>query len=180
MSNLPNTVDPTSGKITITAPPPNHPGFMQNITGGLIDAAAAKTSASIAEQASHAKAFGVTMRGSGRSKRRFSMKGGGADANMPILPEAHSIPGVSHTSVHMNAMNTLNQLKADGVYDNLANATPYKVGGFRFRGDEQVGTSRQKRTHKGKKHGRPSKRRTYRRNSRRNAHRTRGRNRSHK
>ncbi len=171
MSNLPNTVDPTSGKIIITAPPPNHPGFMQNITGGLIDAASSKTSTSIAEQASHAKAFGVNMRGSGR-KRRFTMKGG-QDAMIPTIPEAHSIPGISHTSVHMNAMNTLNQLKADGAYDNLLNATPYKTGGFRFRGEDQAKMGGQKRTHKGKKHGRPSKRRSHRRHSRRNAHRTR-------
>ena len=178
MSNLPNTVDPTTGKIIITAPPPNHPGFVQNITGGLIDAASAKTSASIAEQASHAKAFGVNMRGSGR--RRFMMKGGQQDANIPMLPEAHSIPGVSHTSVHMNAMNTLNQLKADGAYDNLLNATPAKVGGFRFRGEEQEKMGGRKRSRKVKKHGRPSKRRSGRRNSRRHAHRTRRRNRSHK
>ena len=175
MSNLPNTVDPTTGKIIITAPPPNHPGFMQNITGGLIDAASAKTSASIAEQASHAKAFGVTMRGSGR-KRRFTMKAGGADANVPMMPEAHSIPGISAANVHMNAMNTLNQLKADGAYDTLLNATPYKVGGFRLRGEEQQKMGGRK----GKKHGRPSKRRTHRRHSRRNAHRTRRGNRSHK
>ena len=173
MSSLPHIVDP-SGKIIVTAPPPNHPGFMQNITGGLIDAASAKTTSSIAAQAAHAKGFGVTMRGSGR--RRRTVKRGGADANIPMLPEAHSIPGVSHASVHMNTMNTLNQLKADSAYDSLLNATPAKVGGFRLRGEEQEKMGGRK----GKKHGRPSKRRSHRRHSRRNAHRTRRRNRSHK
>lgn len=177
MTDLPNTVDPTTGKITITAPPPNHPGFTQNIQGGLIDASAAKTASSIAEQASHARALGATMRGSGR---RFKfMRGGSNDANIPILPEAGSIPGVSNDGVHLKLMDNLNQMKANAVYDSLANAPPAKVGGFRLRGDTQVETGGRKRRRKTKKNGR-SKHRTHRRGSRRNAHRTRRRHHVHR
>lgn len=166
MTSLPNTVDPMSGKILITSPPPNHPGFMQNIQGSLIEASASKTASSITEQASHAKALGATMRGSGR---RFKIMRGGNDANIPTVPQAHSIPGVSASNVHMSLMDNLNQMKADASYDSLANATPYKVGGFRLRGEEQVATGRRKRSRKTKKHG-SSKHRSNRGNRRVSRH----------
>ena len=177
MTDLPNVVDSSTGRITITAPPPNHPGFTQNIQGGLIEASAAKTAASIAAQASHASALGATMRGSGR---RFKfMRGGSKDANIPTLPEAGSIPGVSGDAVHLKLMDNLNQMKADGAYDSLSNSAPVKMGGFRLRGESQVETGGRKRRRKTKKNGR-SKHRTHRRVSRRNAHRTRRRHHVHR
>ena len=130
--------------------PPQHTGFMQNIKGGLLEASAAKTASSISAQASQARGLGVTMRGSGKRRK---MKGG-TDARIPIIPEAHSIPGVSHDNVHLKLIDTFNQLGADSVGDKLINATPYKVGGFRFREtDEEPFGGR-----KTKKHGRRHKR----------------------
>jgi hypothetical protein len=183
MTTLPNTVDP-SGKIMITQGPAPHPGFIQNIQGGLIEASASKTASSIAEQASHAAGLGVTMRGSGRKtpKKRFSfLRGGGVlDAHPPSIPQAGSIPGVSHDNVHLGLMNNLNQMKTSGVYDNLANATPYKVGGMRLRDEPEYPFGGRKRSRKVKKDVRLRKRRSNRRNRRSNVNRTRRGGRHHR
>ena len=165
MTSLPHSVG-DGGRITITQGPTPFTGFQQNITGGPITAAANKTATSIAQQASHASKLGVTMRGSGR-------KGGASMlANIPTVASANSIPGVSHDKVHIAGVDALNQARASAVYDNLAGATPYKVGGFRFRGDDTVTSGRRKRVRKTKKHGRRGNR-SHRRNHRKSSHRTR-------
>ena len=92
-----------------------------NIQGGLLNAGAAKTAASIAQQAGDAKAGGVTMRG------------GGTTISVPPVPEGGTIPGVSFAGNHANLVGIANQLKAGAVYDNLGGTTPYKVGGRRRR-----------------------------------------------
>jgi len=92
-----------------------------NVQGGLLNAGAAKTAASIRQQASDAKAGGVTMRG------------GGTTISVPPVPEGGTIPGVSFAGNHANLVGIANQLKAGAVYDNLGGTTPYKVGGRRRR-----------------------------------------------
>lgn len=151
MTSLPNTVT-TSGQILVNSGPPLHTGFTQNITGTPIDAAAAKTLAAHAQQVATAKAMGAGQKGSSRKRR---MRGGtNLNASIPSIPEAGTIPGVSHVQNHLDAVNNLNQIRADQVYDGLHNATPRAVGG--------------KRSRKVKKHGRSHKR-THRRKHRKHA-----------
>lgn len=162
MTSLPNTVGP-NGQIIINSGPPLHTGFVQHIEGGPIEAAAAKTMAAHASQVAAAKALGAGQKGS--SRRRRKMKGGvNLNANIPSIPEAGTIPGVSHAQNHLNAVNNLNQIRASQVYDGLTNATPIKMGGFRLRGAEdlypgsgtEVDTKHRRRTKK--KHGSRNKR----------------------
>lgn len=155
MTSLPNTVTP-SGQIIINSGPPLHTGFTQNITGTPIDAAASKTLAAHAQQVATAKAMGAGQKGSSRKRR---MRGGvNLNASIPSLPEAGTIPGVSHAQNHLDAVNNLNDIRAAKVYDGLHNATPRAVGG--------------KRSRKVKKHGRSNKR-TNRRKHRKHATRNR-------
>ena len=114
------TVHP-SGMQVATGIPTEFKGTPSNVPGGLLNAAAAKTAATIAQQAGDAKAAGVTMRG------------GGTVINVPPAPEGGSIPGVSFAANHANLIGIANQLKAGAVYDNLAGTQPYKVGGKRTR-----------------------------------------------
>lgn len=183
MTSLPNTVGP-NGQIIINSGPPLHTGFIQHIQGGPIDAAAAKTLATQQSQVNAAKALGAGQKGSSRKRRR--MRGGvNLNANIPSIPEANTIPGVSHTQNHLNAVNNLNQLRHDQVYDGLNNATPIKMGGFRMRDAEgiypgsgtQVDTKRSRKTKK--KHGSRHKRINRRISRKSTSHRSR-RRRSHK
>jgi hypothetical protein len=162
MTSLPNTVGP-NGQIIVNSGPPLHTGFVQNIHGSPLEAAAAKTLAAQANQVAAAKALGAGQKGASRKRRR--MRGGvNLTANIPSIPEAGTIQGVSHAQNHLNAINNLNQIRADQVYDGLVNATPIKMGGFRFREAEdlypgsgtQEDTKRRRRTKK--KHGSRNKR----------------------
>ncbi len=154
MTSLPNTVG-SNGQIIINSGPPLHTGFVQHMQGGPIDAAAAKTLAAQANQVAAAKALGAGQKGSSRRRRR--QRGGvNLNANIPSIPEAGTIPGVSHAQNHLNAVNNLNQIRADQVYDGLIKATPIKMGGFRLRDAEgiypgsgtQVDTKRSRKTKK--------------------------------
>lgn len=115
------------GKIMATSAPVVSKGFTQNITGSPIDAAAAKTMASQSEQAQAVKALGAGQKGA--SRRRLRRYRGGSEG-IPKIPEGGTIPRVSFAGNHVNAVDNLNQLRADKVYDGLANAPPVKVGGF--------------------------------------------------
>ena len=183
MTSLPNTVGPT-GQIIINQGPPLHTGFVQNMQGSPIEAAAAKTMAAQQSQAAAAKALGAGQKGSSRRRRR--QRGGvNLNASIPSVPEAGTIKGVSHAQNHINAVNNLNQLKHDQVYDGLINATPMKIGGFRFRDAEGLypgsGTHEDTKHHRKtkKKHGSRHKR-THRRISRKSTSRRRRGRRSHK
>ena len=157
MTSLANSVDP-SGRITITGMPALASGFTQNIEGGQLNAAVSKTQNGIATQASHVLASGAGIRGGRR------MRGGQITASVPTIPEANSIPGISHAGVQQSLVQNVNQLKADRVYDGLASATPYKInGGFRFREEDMNGGKKRRR--KTKKHGRGKRKHT-----RRNRH----------
>lgn len=126
----------------------------QNIEGSPLEAAAAKTLAAQQSQIAAAKALGAGQKGSSRKRRK--MRGGvNLTANIPYIPEGGSIPGVSHAQNHLNAVNNLNQIRHDAVYDNLMGATPMKVGGFRLRDAEELypGSG----THEDTKHRRKTK-----------------------
>lgn len=168
VSSAPMTIH-SSGQIVATAPPTEMKGVTSNVPGGLLNAAAAKTAASIAEQASHAKAAGV------------NMKGGGTVINVPPTAEGGTVPGVSFAGNHANLIGIANQLKAGAVYDGLVGTQPYKVGGRRRHGlvikthrrrtmrgmlipeQEPAMIAGRKHTRKTKKHGRRRNSRTHRR-----------------
>lgn len=165
-----------SGQIVATAPPSEFKGVTSNVAGGLLNAAAAKTAASIAQQASHAKAAGVTM------------KGGGTVVNVPPTVEGGTIPGVSFAGNHANLIGISNQLKAGAVYDGLVGAQPYKIGGRRRHGrtikshrrrmmlipeQEPAMIAGRKHRRKTKKHGRRRNSRTHRGNLRKHLRRSR-------
>ena len=131
MTSLPNTVTST-GQIIVNQGPPLHTGFTQNITGSPIDAAASKTLAAQQLQTAAAKSLGAGQKGSSRRRRRRMRGGVNLNASIPTVPEAGTIPGVSHAQNHLNAVDNLNQIRADKVYDGLHNATPRSVGGKRL------------------------------------------------
>lgn len=185
MTSLPNTVGP-NGQIIVNQGPPLHTGFIQHIQGSPLEAATAKTLAAQASQVAAAKSLGAGQKGASRKRHRRRQRGGvNLTANIPSIPEAGTIPGVSHAQNHLNAINNLNQIRHDAVYDGLTNATPMKMGGFRLRDAEEMypGSG----THEDTKHRRKTKKkhgsrhkRTHRRVSRKSsARRSRGR-RSHK
>jgi hypothetical protein len=136
------------GKIMATSAPVASRGFTQNITGSPIDAAAAKTMASQAQQAEATKALGAGQKGSSRRRRRHR----GGSQSVPKIPEGGTIPGVSFAGNHVKAIDNLNQLRADSVYDGLLNAPATKVGGFtkKRRGKSKNGR-RNNRTRRGKR-----------------------------
>lgn len=134
---------PDGGLIATSGPTPYVPKA-QNVEGGLINAATAKTVESHKQAAAAYKSLGAGQKGG----RRRKMRGGSEPANVPpsILPTANSMPGVSHENTLKSLVDNHNQLKASAVYDKLGSAPPKLVGG------------RIKRTRKTKKHGRRSKR----------------------
>lgn len=154
----------STGRLVATAGPPLHIPGLQSITGSVLDAASAKTMAAQQTQAAAAKSLGVGQRGSGR--RKF-WHGGAANPNaqIPYLPEAGTIQGVSHETNHLNGVNTLNQIRADGIYDQHINATPIQLAGRRLRKTKRKANGRRhNRTHRGKRskssRGRRGSRRT--------------------
>jgi hypothetical protein len=136
-----------NGALIATGLPPQKVPAVQNVEGGIIGAATAKTVISRQEAANAYKNLGA------------GQKGGSAPANVPpsALPTAGSIPGVSHEGVMQKIINNHNQLTADAAYDGLSRSQPKLVGG------------RVKRRRSTKKHGRRrngTRRRRSKRNSR--------------
>jgi len=123
---VPTTVH-SNGMVVATGLGPQEVGHVQNIQGGLLNHAAAKTASSIKEQAGQAVKGGVTMRGSGRKR------GGGQVINVPEVPQGGTIKGVSYAGNHAKLIGGLNQLRAGATYDNLAGTQPYKLAGGRRR-----------------------------------------------
>jgi len=178
LSSTPAMVHP-SGMVIATALPTQVKTSPSTMSGGILNAAAAKTAGSIAEQAAQAKAAGV------------HMKGGGQAVNVPPVPEGNSIRGVSFAKNHADLIGTANQLKAGGVYDGLIGTQPYKVGGRRhprlakthrrrfirdpskMPHEEFAMTAGRKHKRKTKKHGRSSRSRTRHRRIHRRIHRSR-------
>jgi hypothetical protein len=142
-----------NGRI-IHAAPALHQNPVQTLPGGsALEAAAAKTIAAQQQQAAAAKSLGAGQHGSGRRRRR-KLRGGNQNVVLPSLPEGGTIPGVSHEKNHIDAVNNLNQLRADKVGDADINATPLKIGG----------TKRRRRTNGRRRN------RSHRRSNRRNSH----------
>jgi hypothetical protein len=183
--NMASYTTAANGQVILTSGAPLHIPAAQNIQGGLIEAAGAKTIASQAAAADHYKNLGAGQKGAGRRrsrkhkakrKSRKVRRGGAQSLNMvPLgLPTANSVPGVNADDVLKGSVDLKNQIAADKSYDHLRGATPIKVGGFRFRDAEELypGSGSQEDT-KGRskvKHGRRSKR-THRRRHRKSSHR---------
>ena len=142
------TTDST-GRLIATAGPPLHIPPTQNITGSLIDAASAKTMAAQETLANAVKSLGAGQKGAGRRKKR---RGGAVtlNAQVPMLPEAGTIKGISHETNHINAVDTLNQIRADGVYEQHINAQPIQVAGRLRKTRRKTNGSRHHRTHRRK------------------------------
>lgn len=163
---------------------PVKPMPLQQVSGSIAQAAAAKTAADQAEHAAAFTALGAGQKGSGRHRTRKGrgrkMRGGEKVQPMNI-PTAGSVPGQNPTDIAQRTVEQLAALKAARAYDGLADAQPRDVssavvkGGFRLRDAEELypgsGTqsdSKRKRKTK-KKHGR-GHRRTHR--GKRRKHRT--------
>lgn len=158
MAQLPSMMG-ANGKIILTDGPSLNTGFKQTgVEGGPINAASAKTMNSLTQTAEAAKAMGAGQKGSSRRRRRKFRGGGGPNmnANIPEIPTANSIPGVSFGDTHVAAVNNLNALKYAGAYDKLMNAPPIQIKG---------GTRKRRNKTKKRKNGRRSKR-THRRSRR--------------
>lgn len=176
-----------NGQVILTSGAPLVIPQTQNVQGGLIEAASAKSLASQAAAATHYQNMGAGQKGAGRRrsrkakhkgkrKSRKAKRGGAQSLNMvPLgLPTANSVPGVNHDDVFKGSVDLKNQIAADKSYDHLRGATPIKIGGFRFRDAEELypGSGSQEDT-KGRskvKHGRHSKRTHRRGHSKRSTH----------
>jgi hypothetical protein len=183
--NMASYTTAANGQVILTSGAPLHIPAAQNIQGGLIEAASAKTIASQAAAADHYKNLGGGQKGAGRRrsrkhkgkrKSRKVRRGGAQSLNMvPLgLPTANSVPGVNADDVLKGTVDLKNKIAADNSSDHLRGATPIKLGGFRFRDAEELypGSGSQEDT-KGRskvKHGRRSKR-THRRRHRKSSHR---------
>ena len=128
----------------------------QNIEGSALQAAAKHTIQEHNEQVETLNAMGAGQKG-GRRKRR-----GGGNVVMHDLPEAHTIKGVSHEGVHIEAVNNLNKLLADSAGDKLGKAQPYDVkGGKRTR--RKLNGRRNNRSHRRRNNKSSTRRRRSRR-----------------
>lgn len=157
--------------------PALHPGYVQNVDGGVLKAAATSTLAAQAANVAAVKGLGAGQKGGRRTfKRRRSLKGGGNNVVPLEIPSAGSIPGVDHVKNQIAGVDALNQLRVGAMYDKLANAAPYKVGGFRMRSQPEQLAAGRKRRRKTKKHGRRHSR-NHRRSHRKSSYRRRGSNR---
>jgi hypothetical protein len=147
-----------SGQILPQAPALHIPS-VQHLEGSPLEAASARTLESNARLAETAKSMGAGQKGSARRRR----KGGAVNMNaqIPSLPEAGTISGVSHAQNHLRNVDNLNQLRADASGDKLMNAQPY---------DPHVKGGRRTKRHRKAKNGRRSNR-THRRGHRRSTHR---------
>ena len=177
MASLAPTSIHSNGMVVATGLPPLHTGHQQNLPGGLINGAAAKTAGTIAAQSKHAVAAGVTQRGAHRKR------GGGTTITVPEVAEGGTIPGVSFGANHAALIGGLNQLKTSATYDGLVGAQPYKIGAGRSRRrkipdlreprEELAVSAGGKRRRKTKRHGRNRSRHSVRNHVKR-------RNRSHR
>jgi hypothetical protein len=144
-----------SGQILPRAPPLHTPA-VQHLQGSPLEAASARTLESNARLAETAKSMGAGQKGARRKGGAVNM-----NAQIPSLPEAGTIPGVSHAQNHLRNIDNLNQLRADASGDKLMNAQPY---------DPHVKGGRRTKRHRKAKNGRSSNR-THRRGHRRSTHR---------
>jgi len=125
----------------------------QNVTGGILNAAADVTAKSREAQIETAQKMGVGQKGAGRRKRRRTVKRGGAvnlNAHASLLPSAGSIPGIDPSEISRKHTDNYNAIVAAGVGDKLHSEAPYypaKTGGKRTKRKAKHGR-RHSRTHR--------------------------------
>lgn len=159
MAQLPSSTG-GDGRIVFNDGPALHTGFKQTgVAGGPINAASQNTINSINQHAAAAKALGAGQKGSSRKRRGRKHRGGAAqnlNANIPDLPTANSIPGVSHAKTHVDSVNNLNAARYAGMYDSLINAAPIQLKGAarkrRGKSKRKTHGRRSKRTHRRNRH----------------------------
>jgi hypothetical protein len=137
----------------------------QNVTGGILNAAAGKTISANIHQAEVAQKMGAGQKGAG--KRRRSKRGGAQSLNAPssLLPTASSVPGTDPTNTHIKIIDNLNSLKAASVGDKLAGASPYypaKSGGKRTKRKSKHGRRHTRSNRRGHHKSARSNRRSHR------------------
>jgi len=141
----------------IPLPPQLHIPQHSNITGSPIDAASSRTIAAQTTQAATSRSLGVGQKGSG--KKRY--KGGATAQNLnvvpPAIPTANSMNGISPIGNHIKSVNTLNQIRASGMFDGTSKMAPIQM----------AGTKRKRRTNGRRRY------RTHRRRNSRSTHRRR-------
>jgi hypothetical protein len=93
--------------------PALHPGFVQNVDGGVLHAAAVKTLAANAANVEAVKSLGGGQKGGRRRtlKKHKKVKGGGNNVVPLETPSAGSIPGVDATKNQMAGVDALNHLR---------------------------------------------------------------------
>ena len=133
----------------IPAAPPMYTPATQQLEGSPLEAASKVTLDANAKLASAARAMGAGQKGSSRKKR------GGAEnlnANIPKIPEAGTIPGVSFATNHVAMVDLKNQLSANASGDKLYGQQPYDpTGGRRTKRKRKAKNGRRnKRTHRGR------------------------------
>jgi hypothetical protein len=140
-----------SGRIIAETPEISIPAA-QKISGSALEVAAAKTIETQEAAAQAAKELGAGQKGASRRRKSKKVKRGGAapslNASPPSVPTANSVPGVSMAENHVKAVDLLNQLKADKVYDQYIDAQPVSVGGRRKRSRKAKNGRRHNRTHR--------------------------------
>ena len=166
MATLPN------GQI-FPGQPALHPGFSQNVDGGILKAATMSTLSKQAVNVDAVKNLGAGQKGGRRSRKRRRFRGGGPNVVPLEIPSAGTIPGVDPVKSQIAGVDALNQLRTGAMYDKLASAAPYKVGGMRLRAEAEQLAGRRKHRRKTKKHGRRHSR-NHRRSKRKSSHRVRG------
>jgi hypothetical protein len=131
----------------IPLPPPLHIPPHANITGSPIDAASAATIAAQNSQAATARALGVGQKGSSRKRLR-----GGVTLTQnlnvvpPNIPTANTYPGISPIDNHIKAVDTLNQIRASGMFDTTSKMAPIQVAGTKRK--RKTNGRRRYRTHR--------------------------------
>jgi hypothetical protein len=132
----------------IPLPPPLHIPPHANITGSPIDAASTATINAQNTQAATAKALGVGQKGSSRRKR---LRGGltltqNLNVVPPNIPTANTYPGVTTIGNHIKAVDTLNQIRASGMFDTTSKMPPIQVAGTKRK--RKTNGRRRYRTHR--------------------------------
>jgi len=144
-----------AGPVSLYTPPDQH------IEGGPLAAAARTTIEGQQQESLTAHELGAGQSG-GKHKKKKKQKGG-LNAYVPQLPEAHTIDGISHENVAIDAVDILNKLNADAAYDTARTLPAYeaKSGGKRTRrklNGRHHRRTRRRRNHKSSSHRRRSRR----------------------
>ena len=144
------TTLPNGQQVAAEGPALQLPQAQRGVSGGILNAASARTIDGINQHAAAARALGAGQKGSSRRRRRRHRGGAAQNLNAQAsnIPTAGSIPGVNPTDMQVKHTDTLNAIRYAGAYDKLINAPQIQLKG---------GTKKRKSKSK-RKHGRRSKR----------------------